>query len=276
MGIRHRRFAKALRNAGFSAIVSARALIILAPILGSFVQDGIRPQRIGTSAGRFLVCHSVGRKKIGRSSVVGEDAQFADQDAEPLCGAIERVWGLGEDVAAAHGSGPLSYAPSAKAFCRLFTASSSGTTRRSAHAAPSRLARSQAVSAAHPRSYRAHPLRSATSCGSIDPRGARSLAADGSLITTPAHPHCCDSARRSRAALRVSGAGDGGLEACWIFCQHSLDPTFVSQAAQGPTQQWLTGGGSQTCTSTLLARINSHATMERFNRFHPMPLTNAA
>jgi len=38
------------RKAGFSATVSPRALIILAPMLGSLAQDGIRPQRIGNSS----------------------------------------------------------------------------------------------------------------------------------------------------------------------------------------------------------------------------------
>src|SRR5699024_10096220 len=39
----HRRRAAAALNAGFSVIVSERALIIREPILGSFAQDGTHP-----------------------------------------------------------------------------------------------------------------------------------------------------------------------------------------------------------------------------------------
>ena len=41
--IRHRRRRKAVRNDGFSASVSPRALIIRLPIDGSLAQDGISP-----------------------------------------------------------------------------------------------------------------------------------------------------------------------------------------------------------------------------------------
>src|ERR1022692_4390066 len=44
-GSKHRRLVKASRKAGLLAIVSARALIVLKPILASLAQVGIRPQR---------------------------------------------------------------------------------------------------------------------------------------------------------------------------------------------------------------------------------------
>ena len=43
--MRQRRLLKAERKAGFSATVSARALIMRAPMLGSLAQAGISPQR---------------------------------------------------------------------------------------------------------------------------------------------------------------------------------------------------------------------------------------
>jgi hypothetical protein len=46
----HRRERKAARKAGFSATLSALALIILLPIEGSFAQAGIRPQRAVASS----------------------------------------------------------------------------------------------------------------------------------------------------------------------------------------------------------------------------------
>jgi len=42
----HRRFFNVARNAGFSANVSTRALIIRLPMLGSFAQEGISPHNI--------------------------------------------------------------------------------------------------------------------------------------------------------------------------------------------------------------------------------------
>ena len=45
--MRQRRRLKALLNEGFSATVSLRALISLLPIISSFAQDGIKPQRFG-------------------------------------------------------------------------------------------------------------------------------------------------------------------------------------------------------------------------------------
>src|SRR3974390_3009766 len=50
-GSKHRRLTKASRKAGLIATVSARALIVLDPILASVAQDGIRPQR-ATEKGR--------------------------------------------------------------------------------------------------------------------------------------------------------------------------------------------------------------------------------
>src|ERR1035438_4989522 len=44
-GSKHRRLTKASRKAGLLATVSARALIVLNPILASVAQDGIKPQR---------------------------------------------------------------------------------------------------------------------------------------------------------------------------------------------------------------------------------------
>src|ERR1017187_8134002 len=44
-GSKHRRLTKASRKAGLLATVSARALVVLNPILASAAQDGIRPQR---------------------------------------------------------------------------------------------------------------------------------------------------------------------------------------------------------------------------------------
>src|SRR5208337_4733904 len=44
-GSKHRRLMKASRKAGLLATVSARALIVLKPMLASLAHDGIRPQR---------------------------------------------------------------------------------------------------------------------------------------------------------------------------------------------------------------------------------------
>ena len=64
---RQRCFRKGSRNEGLVAAVSARALIVRAPTLGSSDQDGISPQRIiaACRTGVFAMCRMTGTDWVG-------------------------------------------------------------------------------------------------------------------------------------------------------------------------------------------------------------------
>jgi hypothetical protein len=61
----HRRPWKAERNEGFSPTVSARALLSSGDFLGSLVQDGIRPHRIGISSRPTACCRTTQISVVG-------------------------------------------------------------------------------------------------------------------------------------------------------------------------------------------------------------------
>lgn len=74
--MRHRRFAKAERNEGFVAMLSALALIILDPTEGSFAQDGTKPHRSAVNSLRNTSSRAdppelSGAAVTARTSVVG-------------------------------------------------------------------------------------------------------------------------------------------------------------------------------------------------------------
>lgn len=64
-GMRQRRFLRDSRNAGLEATVSLRALMSLYPMLASFDQNGMRPQRIRDRDNPRQGARGAGRAKEG-------------------------------------------------------------------------------------------------------------------------------------------------------------------------------------------------------------------
>lgn len=87
-GIRQRRRRKAVRNEGFSANVSALALIILLPMVGSFAQEGIRPQTKKLS----WFCPSFGMTATGWLGAMLKAGAYAFRDVHPRKCFAEIIW----------------------------------------------------------------------------------------------------------------------------------------------------------------------------------------
>lgn len=96
--MRQRRFLNAVRNDGFSAMVSALALMRLAAIFLSLLQAGMSPQRTAVSAGRLFV-EDDGDGHRRRGVVARAQLSFG----RAVAVAALQSFKLGEGVAVTHG-----------------------------------------------------------------------------------------------------------------------------------------------------------------------------